>query len=290
VKPTGVILLLDWRKRKTAAGTESSSEAATSRMSFSLAPFFAIAFGLTWGIGALMILFAAQIETIFGPIGYTNPLFILAVYAPAIAGVFLVWRHYGLTGLGSYLRRLTLWRMPFGWWAFLVLGIPAVFYLGAIIEGKLTDPFPFSRWYSLLPAVAIALVIGPVEEFGWRGVALPLLQRRFAPLWASLVLGTVWGIWHLPAFFISGTPQSALSFGTFFVAALAVTVILTPMFNAARGSILIPVLYHWQLNNPLWPESEQWVTFVLTMAAVGIVLLNRRTMLCHDGAVTEVVR
>ncbi|MBS3975879.1 MAG: hypothetical protein KGZ75_04000 [Syntrophomonadaceae bacterium] len=81
-----------------------------------------------------------------------------------------------------------------------------------------------------------------------------------------------------------------MSFGTFFLAALAVTVILTPMFNAARGSILIPVLYHWQLNNPLWPESEQWVTFVLAMAAVVIVLLNRRAMLCRDGAVTEVAR
>jgi membrane protease YdiL (CAAX protease family) len=257
--------------------------------SLSLASFFAIAFGLTWGIGVLIVLFNAQIEAIFGPIGYTNPLFILAVYAPAVAAVCLVWRHYGFAGLGSYLRRLTLWRMPFGWWALLIIGVPMSFYLGAIIEGKLTDPFPFSLWYAELPAVAVALLIGPVEELGWRGVALPLLQRRFAPLWASLVLGAVWGLWHLPAFFIGGTPQSALSFGMFFVAALAVTVILTPMFNAARGSILVAALYHWQLNNPLWPESEQWVTFVLAIAAVVIVLLNRQTMLCRDGAVTEVL-
>jgi membrane protease YdiL (CAAX protease family) len=55
---------------------------------------------------------------------------------------------------------------------------------------------------------AITLFIGPVgEEFGWRGVALPLLQRRFAPLWASLILGTIWGVWHLPSRICLGDPR-----------------------------------------------------------------------------------
>jgi membrane protease YdiL (CAAX protease family) len=115
-------------------------------------------------------------------------LFILAVYAPGFAGVFLVWRHYGLKGLGSYFRRLTLWRMSVAWWVFLAIGIPVVFYLGAAIKGTIADPFPFSPWHDVVPALAIALLIGPIEEFGWRGVALPLLQRRFAPLWAGLIL------------------------------------------------------------------------------------------------------
>jgi membrane protease YdiL (CAAX protease family) len=59
---------------------------------------------------------------------------------------------------------------------------------------------------------AAALLIGPVEELGWRGVALPLLQRRFAPLGASLILGAIWGLWHLPALLLSGTEQSGLAF------------------------------------------------------------------------------
>jgi hypothetical protein len=120
---------------------------ATTRrgMSFgTLVPFFALAFGLTWGIAALMIFFPDQITAIFGDVSYTNPLFILAVYSPAFAGLFLVWRHYGVEGLRSYLRRLTLWRMPVAWWLLLVIGIPALFYLGAAIKGTLTDPFPFS--------------------------------------------------------------------------------------------------------------------------------------------------
>src|SRR5215204_5291244 len=167
-----------------------TAETVRRGMSFgTLVAFFALAFGLSWGVIALLILFTAQIEAIFGPVSGTNPLFILAVWTPGIVGAFLVWGHYGLRGLLSFSRRLTLWRMSLAWWAFLVIGIGAVNYLSAAIGGTIADPFPFSTWSALLSALAAALFIGPVEEFGWRGVALPLLQRRFAPLWAGLILG-----------------------------------------------------------------------------------------------------
>jgi uncharacterized protein len=78
----------------------------------SLGPFFALTFGRGWGIAALL-LFLDQIRNVFGAVSYTSPLFILAVHAPAFAGVFQVWQHDGVKGLASYSRRLTLWRMPF---------------------------------------------------------------------------------------------------------------------------------------------------------------------------------
>ena len=163
------------------------------------------------------------------------------------------------------------------------------FLLGAAIKGMITDPFPFSPWYSVLPALATGLVIGPIEELGWRGVALPLLQRRLAPLWSSLILGGIWGLWHLPAFFLSGSPQSAWSFGPYFIGVLAITIILTPMFNAARGSLLIAALYHFQMNGPIWPDAQPWDILIFAVIAVVIVLLNRRTMLTCDGVVTDVL-
>lgn len=255
----------------------------------SLGPFFALAFGLTWGIAAIFVLFPDQSEAIFGELGYTNPLFILAVYSPGIAGTLLVWRHYGVRGLGSFFRRLTLWRMSLAWWLFLVIGIPALFYLGATIKGTLTDPFPFSPWYGVFPALATALFIGPIEEFGWRGVAQPLLQRKFAPLWAGLILGAIWGLWHIPAFLLSGTPQSSWSFAPFFIGAVSISVILTQTFNAARGSLLVATLFHFQLNGPAWPDAQPWDTLVFGIAAVVTVLLNRKTMLTRNGAVTEVL-
>src|SRR5947209_19231911 len=105
-----------------ASGPQRSAGPVPRRMTFgTLGHFFAIAFGLGWGVAALMVLFSAQIEALFGPIGYTNPVFILVVYSPAISGLALVWRHDGVAGLGRYLRRLALWRMPGGWWTFLLL-------------------------------------------------------------------------------------------------------------------------------------------------------------------------
>ncbi|CAN5141959.1 hypothetical protein BH20ACT3_BH20ACT3_00070 [soil metagenome] len=107
-------------------------------------PFLALTFGLSWGIGVLLVLFGEQIESIFGELGPTNPVYLLLVYSPAIAAVFLVCRHYGTAGLGSYLRRL--WRMPRAWWAFLLVGVPAMVYASAAVAGRVTD-FPFSPWH-----------------------------------------------------------------------------------------------------------------------------------------------
>ena len=265
------------------------SQTAPGMTTRTLKVFFALAFGFTWGIAVLLILFTDQIEAIFGELSGTHPLFILAVYSPGFAGLFLVWRHYGLAGLRSYLRRLTLWRMPAPWWVFLVLGIPVLFYIGAGIKGTIGDPFPFSPWYGVLPAMLTALFIGPIEELGWRGVALPLLQRRFAPLWAGLILGVIWALWHVPAFLLSGTPQSAWSFPAYFIAVVAISVILTPMFNAARGSLLVAALFHFQANNPAWPDAQPWDTLVFSVAAVAIVVLNRATMLTRGSGATEVL-
>ena len=261
-----------------------------SRMTIrTLVPFLALTFGLTWGIAALLILFTDQIVAIFGEISPSNPLFILAVYSPGFAGVFLVWRHYGSKGLGSFFRRLTLWRASRLWWLYLILGIPVIFFAGAALKGTISDPFPFSPWYLVLPAIGLALFLGPIEEFGWRGVALPLLQRRFNPFWAGLILGIIWAAWHIPAFLLSGTAQSAWSFPAFFAGVVAISVILAPLFNKARGSLLIAVVYHFQMNNPLWPDAQPWDTILFSIAAVIIVWLNRRTMFQRGSGVTKIL-
>ncbi|MDH3676375.1 MAG: CPBP family intramembrane metalloprotease [Anaerolineae bacterium] len=254
-----------------------------------LVPFLALAFGLTWGIAALLILFTDQIVAIFGEIRMSNPLFILAVYSPGFASVFLVLRHYGFKGLASFFRRLTLWRASRLWWLYLIMGIPVIFYAGAALKGTISDPFPFSPWYQVLPALALALFLGPIEEFGWRGVALPLFQRKFNPFWAGLILGIIWAVWHIPAFLLSGTAQSAWSFTPFFVGVVAISVILTPLFNDSRGSLLIAVLYHFQMNNPIWPDAQPWDSLLFAIAAVIIVWLNRRTMFQYGSGVTDIL-
>lgn len=255
-----------------------------------LFPFFAIAFGLSWGIFAVGLLFTDAVVRIFGELSARNPLFFLAVYAPAIAAFVLVLVHTGPHGLGRFLSRLALWRCSWGWWAFLLLGIPAVYAAGALVKGlPLADLLPSAAPGALLTATLFMLVLGPMEEFGWRGFALPLLQRRMAPVWAGLVLGLIWGVWHLPAFMMSGTPQSGWSFPAFLIGATAISVILTPLFNRSGGSILLPMLYHFQLNNPAWPDAQPWDTWFFVAVALVVVWLHRDTMLSRNEAITEVV-
>ena len=143
--------------------------------------FFAATFVLSWGLGALVVTFLDKVEALRA-IGYTNPAFIVMVYAPGFVGMFMVWRHYGVAGLRAFLRRLTLWRMSAGWWLLLLIGCPPSSTPARSVTGNVGD-FPFDPWYGVLPALLPAFLIGPIEELGWRGVALPLLQRRFAPLW-----------------------------------------------------------------------------------------------------------
>jgi hypothetical protein len=254
-----------------------------------LVPFLALTFGLTWGIAALLILFTDEIVAIFGEISMSNPLYILAVYSPGFAGVFLVWRKYGIKGLGSYFRRLTLWRASTLWWLFLTLGIPAIVYLGAAVKGTINDPFPFSPWFQVFPALALALFLGPIEEFGWRGLALPLLQRKFAPFWAGLILGIIWATWHIPAFLMSGTPYGAWSFAPWFAGVVAISVILTSLFNDSRGSLLIAYLYHFQVMNPIFPDAQPWDNLLFAIAAVIIVWLNRRRMFQRGSGVIDIL-
>jgi hypothetical protein len=181
--------------REAVSGSDQTPGLATDGMSTrTLLAFFALAFGLCWGVASLLLVFADQLEPIFGPVSGTNPVFVLAVYAPGIAAVALVWRHFGVKGIGSFFKRVTLWRMPIGWWAFLLLGIPAVKYLGAAMNGTLDDPFPFSPWYTLVPALATTLFIGPVSGRNsaggaWRCHSCSVGSRRSGPASSSAPSG-----------------------------------------------------------------------------------------------------
>lgn len=151
------------------------------------------------------------------------------------------------------------------------------------MKGNLfAEPFLFSSFQSLIVVLVLTAIKGPVEEFGWRGLALPLLQRKFAPIWAGLILGVISSFWHLPAFLLSETPQSAWPFTPFFAGSVAVSVIVTALFNASHGSILLSALFHFQLNNPIWPDAQPYDMFAFVADAVLVVWINRKTMFSRE--------
>lgn len=269
--------------------TTSANE--TYRVPFrSINPFLLISFGLAWGIVGLYILLPERMEGVFGQITGNHPLFFLAVYAPAIAAFILVARHGGLKGLRRFLGRMLLWRCSSAWYIFLLIGIPLIFIGGSALKGNLsTEPFPFASIQAMFMALVLAAIKGPVEEFGWRGFTLPILQRKFAPIWAGMILGVIWGLWHTPAFFLSGTQQSEWSFSAFFVGCLAISIIATALFNSSSGSILLAALFHFSLMNPILPDAQPYDTYLLIVVAVVIVWHNRKDMFTREVVVVEVI-
>ena len=256
-----------------------------------LVPFLLITFAITWGILSLFIFLPVQMSSVFGELTGQHPLFYLCVYAPAIAAFAIVGYFGGYRGLKGFLSRLFLWRCSAGWYVFLIIGIPLIFYAGGLMKGSLfKEPFSFASFRSFCTPLLFAAIKGPVEEFGWRGFALPILQKKLAPLWAALILGIIWGFWHLPAFFLSGTQQSEWSFLAFLLGCIAISVIATRLFNASRGSILLPAIFHFMLMNPIFPDAQPYDTYLLILFAILVVLFNRQEMLTGYDAVTEIMR
>ncbi|MEX1662124.1 lysostaphin resistance A-like protein [Thioclava sp. 15-R06ZXC-3] len=252
--------------------------------------FLALTFLITWSVIGIYVLAPEQASSWFGAISGSHPLFFLATWAPAIAAFVLVLSHGGASGLRRFLSRLLLWRVSAGWGAFVLIGLPLVFVAGSLIKGgPVLAPLPPEGASPILAVMAMMLFLGPMEEFGWRGVLQPLLQRHMAPLWAGLLIGVTWGFWHFPAFYLSGTVFGGWHFLPFFLGNVVLAVLVTPIFNRTGGSLLWPMLFHWQLINPFWPDAQPWDTWLLVGVAAIVVWWNRKTMLSRKGAVTEVI-
>ena len=129
---------------------------------------------------------------------------------------------------------------------------------------------------SLLGA-SILIPLG--EEFGWRGFALPRLQKRFTVFTASLILGLLWGLWHFPAFLIGTGVPLETPFVIFLAWVLSATLLMTWVYNHMQ-SVLATMIMHASANAtfnilPLLPEhTGQLMTFLLFIAlSWGLVLL-----------------
>jgi|SRR6056297_383555 len=252
--------------------------------------FLALTFLITWGVIGLYVLAPARASAWFGEISGSHPLFFLATWAPAISAFVLVLAYAGLAGMRRFLSRLLLWRASAGWVAFVLIGLPLVFVAGSALKGgPFLAPLPPEGAGPVFAVMFMMLALGPIEEFGWRGVLQPLLQRHMAPIFAGVLIGAIWGFWHLPAFFLAGTVFGGWNFLPFFVGNVVLAVLVTPILNRTGGSLLWPMLFHWQLINPFWPDAQPWDTWILAAVAVVVVWWNRDTMFSRDGAVTEVI-
>jgi hypothetical protein len=214
--------------------------------------FVAIAFAWSWSCWLLAPLIEGQSKMA------ATVLSTLGGFGPGIAALSVVGWLGGGVALRRWLRRCLQWRIglrPFAWAILLPLAVlaPAA-AMHAALGGKL-GPSPVAGHLPMAMAnlVLIWMLGGPLgEEFGWRGYAWPALQVRHGWRASSLILGAVWGLWHLPLFFIAGTLQSRLPVLPFLASAIALSVVFGWLSVRSHGSVLPALTLHTAVNWWAW--------------------------------------
>ena len=197
-----------------------------------LIAFFVLAYLLTWWTYPLLK---------FSPL-----LGIPGLFGPALAAIIMAAVTDGKVGVKALLSRVVLWRVGLRWYV-IALGLPTVLALvTAGLNYLLRSSDIQAGRVGVLDFVVFVLVVG--EELGWRGYALPLLLEKRSAVAASLILGLIWGIWHLPTFVIPGTPQYGLPFAAFLLLTIEYSILMTWVFLHTRGSVLIATLFHGAIN------------------------------------------
>lgn len=120
------------------------------------------------------------------------------------------------------------------------------------ITGNNLPPLQFQLWFVPIAFLYILVLMGPLgEEAGWRGFALPILLKHNSPIKASIILGCMWALWHLPLFFIEGTTQKALlmhgftlAIMSYFIYTVMISVLITLLFTASGGSTFSSIVIH----------------------------------------------
>jgi uncharacterized protein len=254
-----------------------------------LLAYFIFVFIWVWGLAAIYFLFQTQLTALFGKMSGSNPFFILVVWGPNVAALTISAVNGGWKAVSGLLSRFIIWRVGLRWYLFVLLGLPAIGLLAALLAGTFSFEI-FTHTATFMALLFNLLITGPVgEELGWRGFALPRLLQRYNPLTASLILGCLWGFWHLPSFLASGTPQTGLSFPAFVLGAVVLTIITTWVFIHTRGSVLMSALIHFMANFSLTALGAPLSTFsfLLLVVCAIVIILGRQQWITRSRISTQ---
>jgi membrane protease YdiL (CAAX protease family) len=238
--------------------------------------------------GGLAILMNLSMETAAGLV-----LVLLAAIGPMATGIAFTYLTRDKTGRRDYWKRIVdLKRIPARWYLVILLFVPILNSTAALLDklaggsgatwgeaalNFLTNPS------SIILSILFASLFPFIEELGWRGYVLDRLQEKYSALVSSLILGTVWSLWHLPTFFIRGSYQESLGIGTpefwlFFAGIIPLTFAFTWVYNSMNRSTLAVILFHSMVNftGELIALSERADTLSIALwfvAAIGITII-----------------
>jgi membrane protease YdiL (CAAX protease family) len=212
----------------------------------------------------------------------------------------------GRSSVKELLARGLVWRVGIGWWAIALLYTAfvaaATLSLAAMMGVATLDWSSFGPVWRIVPGmIALIILAGLGEEFGWRGFLLPRLQVRHNALVASLVIGVLHSFWHVPLFLVAGTAQYEWAqqvglipaFVGYAVFVIAWAIQLTWMFNNTRGSVLLVAVVHgagnawiggyFDVHGQTGMVGNNLLAVLMAVVALIIVLVAGPTDLCRGA-------
>ncbi|HEU4385637.1 MAG TPA: CPBP family intramembrane glutamic endopeptidase [Anaeromyxobacteraceae bacterium] len=241
--------------------------------------FFLLAWLFSW---VFMVPLALASRGLIAPL--PGWLHYLSAYGPLLSGLVVIGATEGSPGLRAWWSRLSRWQAGVGPWTVALSPLP-LYGIAAVSERLAHGAWPDPRLLgklNFLPDIGLWSVVlwllnsGLGEESGWRGYALPALQRRFGARVASVLVACGWMIWHVPAFFY--LPSYAhLGVGSvlgFFLGITAGSFLLTWLSNASRGSTLLPVVWHALFNFTTAPPASGGVIAAVISTVVMVLGLG----------------
>jgi len=252
--------------------------------------FFILTFAITWAmwIPATLTKLSGGASTL----GPDNPVGQLGRWAPGIAAIILAAIITGRQGIGTLFRPLKIWRVHIGWYLFALLYQPLLFFFAKWIDSLIGNTYevvsPLTTVEGPIFFVGLAVVISAIpgafmEELGWRGFALPRLQINNNALIASVILGLIWGAWHIPSMIFFGetnTLNIIWSVANF----IPVTILFTWLYINTEGSLLLVTLFHasTQYSNnflgtvpTMTANIATWVVAIITLFVFGMRNLSK---------------
>lgn len=216
--------------------------------------FFILTFAIAWSLWLPLGIFAPENYLLSLP----------GVWAPTISAFLLTWLTHGKAGVQNFVRKIILWRVGIQWYLVVLFGIAAIAYLaiglGAIFgipspEISLPYGLPRESLLGFLPIFFLSnlFIGGPIaEDIGWRGYIFTKLREKMNAVQASILIGIVWAMWHLP-YFIFPSWRSAVGNIPFLWFMLLTTSwsVLFAWVYVNTESILMPILFHAAINTTL---------------------------------------
>jgi len=257
--------------------------------------FFILLFLITWGFWLPVIFFWLDD---YGMSLYL-PLVVPGQLAPLAVALILVARRHGRKEVWQFFRQAFDFRTKPVYFL-LALLLPLVIqaiahYLIPLFGLPVADtlfPEGMNPWLVLVPYFFFILILGGgMEEFGWRGYVQQPLQERYGVIKASLIIGVVWGFWHLPLW-VFPEGQGAYPFPAFVLMTIGVSLVYGYLYNLSGQKLIIALFFHamWNTASPLFPFLHQledvpqtgfWV-FAVVSALAGLVaayLIKKQTAL-----------